>query len=211
MTFPGRRDFLKGGGLAVGALATQGCSGRGTIPVALAAGPAAPATAGTQVASFGWEAINLNGNGVNTYVKVVNNMVLQSVNADLAASILNTKASGFSEILCTGAVSRQTPPNFNPSAQAYVNLPASPNFGSVSPENPNNLSLVLGGMVQDQFLAAILKAWVPADGSASAMSRQILVYPSLSLSAGDYLVFHMDHQGVGVDAEMQVVLTYNLS
>lgn len=118
----------------MGALATQGCGRGGTIPVASAAGPITPAAAGTQVASFGWEAVNLNGNGANTYVKVVHNMVLQSGNADLAATILSAKASGFSEILCTGAVSRQRAPNFNPSAQAYVNLPASPNFGSVSPE-----------------------------------------------------------------------------
>ncbi|HTS34203.1 MAG TPA: hypothetical protein VMH04_00950 [Candidatus Solibacter sp.] len=42
-------------------------------------------------------------------------------------------------------------------------------------------------------------------------SRQVLVYPSLSLSAGDYLVFHMDHQGVTLDAEMQIVLAYTLT
>lgn len=51
----------------------------------------------------------------------------------------------------------------------------------------------------------------PAAGSGSAASRQVLVYPSLNLTAEDYLVFHMDHQGVSVDAEMQIVMTYTLT
>jgi hypothetical protein len=32
----------------------------------------------------------------------------------------------------------------------------------------------------------------------------------LQLNAGDYLAFHMDHAGVSVDCEMQVVLGYTL-
>lgn len=215
MTLRARRDFLKGGGLAVGMLATQACSSSGSIPTVLAATPTPPTSgvsgSGIQVASFGWEVCNLGGNGANTYVKVANNMVLQTVNVDLAASIMNIKAAGFAEILCTGGVSRQALPSFTSSSQAYVNAPPSPDFGAVTPENPNGLSLLASGMVQDQFLAVILKTWIPPDGSGSATSRQVLVYPSLNVSAGDYLVFHMDHQGVSVDAEMQVVITYTLT
>jgi hypothetical protein len=32
----------------------------------------------------------------------------------------------------------------------------------------------------------------------------------LALNKGDYLVFHMDHAGVGGDVEMQAVLQYAL-
>jgi hypothetical protein len=62
---------------------------------------------------------------------------------------------------------------------------------------------------QDQFFSVILKTWVPADGTASAASRQFVGYPSLQINTGDYLVFHMDHEGVALDAEMQVVLAYS--
>ncbi len=207
-----RRNFLKGGGLAVGLLATEGCAGPGPVPAALAATvPAASGSTGsTQVASFGWEVINLGENGANTYVKVASKMMLQTVNADISASILGGTGPGFAEVLCQGGVSRQSVPSFNNSNKAYVNFQLSPDFGSVTPDNPYNLSLVIGGMVQDQFLSVILKTWVPQDGTASATSRQVLAYPSLQLDAGDYLVFHMDHHGVAVDAEMQIVLTYTL-
>lgn len=214
MTLRARRDFLKGGSLAVGALATQACSAPGAVPTVLAAGrdiPAAKSANGTQVASFGWEIVNLGGNGANTYVKVTNNMVIQTVNVDLAASVMTPRVAGFAEILCSGGVSRQSMPVFNNSSQAYVNFPASPDFGAVTPENPHGLSLLASGMVQDQFLSVILKTWIPPDGAGSATFRHVLVYPSLAVSAGDYLVFHMDHQGIGVDAEMQIVLTYTLT
>ncbi len=213
MALRGRRDFLVGGGLAIGAFATQGCTKPLAVPaVAAAALPAASPTSGTQVAAFGWEATNLRGNGANTYVQVMSNMVLESVNADISASVTNAGGAGFAEILCCGGVSRQAAPSFSNASQVYINFPTSSNFGAVTAENPHNLTLfVEGAMMQDQFLAVILKSWVPSDGAASATSRHVLVYPSLSLTAGDYLVFHMDHYGVGLDAEMQVVLRYTLT
>jgi hypothetical protein len=192
----------------LGALAAQGCdvSSAATMP-SLTASP----TSGSQVASFGWELCNLNGNGGNTYVEILANMVLQTVNADLSASILTASRQGFAEILCGGGVSRQSVPQFNSSPQAYVKFPGGANFGTVAADNPNNLSFIRSGVVQDQFLSVILKTWVPPDGSGCATSRQVLVYPALSLSAGDYLVFHMDHVGVALDAEMQIVLAYTLT
>jgi hypothetical protein len=206
-----RRNFLKGGSLAVGILAAEGCAVPGR---AADSGPATPVhltpSATTQVASFGWEICNLNGNGANTYVKVQNNMVLETVNADMSAAIVNGRANGFAEILCQGSVSRQAPPTFSSSPQVYVDLAQSPDFGSVTPDNPDNLSLLIGGMVQDQFLSVILKTWVPPDGTACHTARQVLAYPNLNLNAGDYLVFHMDHSGASLDAEMQIVLTYTL-
>lgn len=196
-----RRDFLKGGGLAVGVLATGSCA---------VSGAAATPSQIQQVASFGWEVTNLAGNGANMYSRVPNNMVLNAVDVDISAMILASNAAGFAEVLCVGGVSRQAVPTFNNSAEhAFVNFPASSDFGPVIAENPNNLNLVFdGALFQDQFLAVILKTWVPTDGTASATSRHVTAYPSLPLNAGDYLVFHMDHGGVGVDAEMQVVINY---
>ena len=182
------------------------------LPISASLPAAASPTSGTQVAAFGWEAANLHGNGANTYVQVINNMVLESVNADISASVMSTRDTGFLEILCCGGVSRQAVPTFSNASQVYVNFPTSSNFGAVTADNPHNLTLFIeGAMMQDQFLAVILKSWVPSDGAASATSRHVLVNPSLSLSAGDYLVFHMDHYGVGVDAEMQVVIRYTLT
>ena len=204
MTVRGRRDFLKGGSLAVGVLAAEGCA------VSTSAAPSS--SEASQVASFGWEASNLSGNGVNMSVKIVNTVFLQAINADLSATILSAKTAGFAEVLCVGGVCRQSVPSFDTSAQAYINFPTSPHFGSVVADNPNNLTLAYDHAMHDgQFLSVILKTWVPADGTACATSRHVLAYPSLNLNAGDYLVFHMDHQGVGVDAEMQIVLTYTLT
>jgi hypothetical protein len=200
MTVRGRRDFLKGGSLAAGVLVTEACSVSAASP------------SGLQVAAFGWEVSNLFGNGADVHFKILNNMMLHTVNVDLSAAILSADATGFAEILCVGGVSRQTVPTFdNSGGHAYINFPVSSNFGAVTTENPNNLTLFFGKNVQqDQFLAVILKTWVPADGTASATARQVLVHPSLNVNAGGYLVFHMDHAGVSVDAEMQVVITYAL-
>jgi hypothetical protein len=202
MTLRGRREFLKGGSLVAGALAAEGCS----------VSNASASSSGSQVAAFGWEVGNLYGNGADMYFEVLSNIILNSVNVDVSAMILAPpSAPGFAEILCTAGVSRQALPTFNNSGgHAYINFPTSTGFGPVTAANPNNLTLYYGQTVcQDQFLAVILKTWVPADGTASATSRQVLAYPSLSINAGDYLVFHVDHEGVGIDAEMQVVINYS--
>jgi hypothetical protein len=195
-----RRQFLKAGSIAVAAAAAQGCS---------VSAQAAPAS--SQVASFGWEVSNLCDNGANMYVEVLGNIILNSVNIDVSAMILSADKPGFAEVLCTGGVSRQAVPTCNNSgAHAYSNFPSSSSFGSVTPQNPNNLAMNFNqNLSQDQFFSVILKSWVPTSGTASSASRQFLAYPALALNVGDYLVFHMDHAGTGVDAEMQIVLAYS--
>ena len=165
---------------------------------------------GPRSASFGWEVTNLNGNGANAYINVPISMVLNSVNVDVSTMPLATNASGFAEVLCYGGVSRQAVPTFdNSGGHDYIIFAGSSDFGSVTLANPNNLSMVYDGTLsQDKFVSVILKTWVPSDGVASATARNVTTYPSLTLSAGDYLVFHMDHAGVSVDAEMQVVINY---
>ena len=196
----GRREFMKAGGVAVGILAAEGC----------AVSRAATVSKGPRSASFGWEVTNLNGNGANAYINVPISMVLNSVNVDVSTMPLATNASGFAEVLCYGGVSRQAVPTFdNSGGHDYIIFAGSSDFGSVTLANPNNLSMVYDGTLsQDKFVSVILKTWVPSDGVASATARNVTTYPSLTLSAGDYLVFHMDHAGVSVDAEMQVVINY---
>src|SRR5579862_5382311 len=62
---------------------------------------------------------------------------------------------------------------------------------------------------QDTFLNVILKSWITVDATASQTARHVQVAPSLSVSAGDYLVFIIMSGGeVIVDAEMQVILVF---
>jgi hypothetical protein len=210
MALRDRRNFLKTGGVVLGAITAEACtiSRASTTPRASVA-----PSSGSQVASFGWEVCNLHGNGANAYFSVMTSMVLQTVSVDVSASIVKPSiVEGFAEVLCVGGVSRQSSPAFNNVPPAYVNFPASSNFGNVSTDNPNGLSVIMdGNMLQDQFLAVILKTWVPTDGAGSATARHVVVSPSLTLDPGDNLVFHMDHVGISLDCEMQVVLTYSLS
>jgi hypothetical protein len=203
MTLRGRREFLKGGSIAVGALAAQGCA---------VSRAASNSTNDPQVAAFGWEVGNLDGNGADMYFEVLSNLVLNSLNVDVSAMILAVPGTaGFAEILCTAGVSRQAAPTFNNAGEHdYINFPSSSSFGPVTAANPNNLRLYFNPTVsQDQFLALTLKTWVPLDGTGSSTSRQVLSYPGININAGDYLVFHMDHAGVAIDAEMQVIMNYS--
>jgi hypothetical protein len=164
------------------------------------------------VVSFGLEMSNLNNNGADAYFPVSKQMVLNTFNIDVAFMLVSLPSNpGFAEVLCQARVSRGAIPVFEPGNPAYLPMPASPDFGPVTWYNPNgvpiNGNLILG---QDLFYSVILKSWVPANGTSSAAARQVLGQPSLLLNAGDYLVFHMDHAGVAVDSEMQVVLGYTL-
>jgi hypothetical protein len=169
--------------------------------------------ASKQTVSFGWEVINFNGNGANVFFRVLKNIILSSLNVDVALMITSPPSNpGFTEILCQGSVSRGATPNFGNAERAvYLPVVASGDFGVVTLSNPNNLVAVFNStLAQDVFYSIILKAFVPGDGSASSASRQVLAQPQLQLNAGDYLMFHMDHAGVPCDGEMQVVLNYTL-
>jgi hypothetical protein len=162
------------------------------------------------VASFGFEITNLNGNGADAYFPVAKNMTLNSFNIDVALMLDSTSASGGAEVLCQARVSRGGPPTFS-GTSGYLPFPTSSDFGSVATYNPANLTIVdNSSLSQDLFYSVILKTYIPADGTASSTHRQVFGQPALQLNAGDYLAFHMDHDGVPVDCEMQVVLNYTL-
>ena len=162
------------------------------------------------VASFGWEVTNFSNNGANVYFRIDRNIVLNSIDIDTSFMIPSLTSPGVAEVLCQGSISRQAPPSFSTSpGPSYMPRVASPDFGSVALVNPNNLAPVLDvSLAQDLFYSVILKAFVPDNGAASSASRHVHSQPGLSINAGDYLVFHMDHAGVSCDAEMQVVLAY---
>jgi hypothetical protein len=164
----------------------------------------------SSVVSFGLELVNLNGNGADAYFPVTRNMMLNTYNIDVASMLVAATTGGWTEVLCQGRVSRGGPPAFS-GAAGYLPDPPSTDFGPVSWYNPAGLQLIGNGTLsQDLFYSVILKAFVPADGTASSTHRQVFGQPALQLNAGDYLAFHMDHAGVSVDCEMQVVLGYTL-
>jgi hypothetical protein len=179
----------------------------------LQVGSTAPAVAAQDlVAGFGWEINDINNNGADIFFEVLDSMVLNAMHIDVAFMLTSPPAQpGFAEVLCMGGVSRGAKPTFSDPPATYINLPATSNFGRIGQNNPNKLNTGLGGVVQDLFYSVILKSWVPADGTASSTSRNVSVQPGLLLSKGDFLVFHMDHAGVGGDVEMQATLQYTLS
>jgi hypothetical protein len=174
-------------------------------------GAISPASGAQQFAGFGWEISNINNNGADLYFEVLDAMVLNTINIDVAFMLTGPPAqAGFAEVLCMGGVSRGAKPTFSDPPAAYINFPPSPNFARLAVHNPNNLSNGIGGVVGGLFYTVILKTWVPADGTASSTYRHVVVSPGLVLGKGDYLVFHMDHAGVGGDVEMQTSFQYTL-
>ena len=171
-----------------------------------------PLSSSQQIAGFGWEIDDINNNGADVYFEVLDAMVLHSININVAFMLTSVPAQpGFAEVLCMGGVSRGVEPTFSDSAAAYINLPAAPHFARLAQHNPNNLNTGMGGLVQDLFYSVILKTWVPPDGAGSSTYRHVAVQPNLVLGKGDFLVFHMDHAGVGGDVEMQTTFQYTLS
>jgi hypothetical protein len=214
-TEPNRRRFLLGGCIALGVV-TAGLLTPVSRAMALVSEEfAAHNSKGKKkirasTASFGWELTDIENNGANVSFEVKRAMTLTAIDVDIAFMLTALPAApGFTEVLCTGSVSRGGPPTFSSGPQAYTGPPASADFGTIQLHNPNNLNGPYNmQLAQDQFLAVIIKAWAPTDGTASSTERHVHTTPSLHVNAGDYLVFHMDHAGVGGDVEMQVVLGY---
>jgi hypothetical protein len=202
-----RRNFLLSSrDMVVGALTA------GTLVACASAGPAtveAQTSSSPSTAAFGWEIDNLSNNGADVYFSVQRDLVLNTVDVDLAFSPVSPPAiPGLAEVLCQVAVSRAGPPSFGSGSQAYYSNPVSPAFAAVQTYNPNGLTMGFSPPIQDTFVSVILKSWVPVDGTASQAYRHVQILPSVSLKTGDYLLFHMDHYGPAVDAEMQVILAF---
>jgi hypothetical protein len=206
-----RRQLLGGGvlafaGLSGGAIVgTSGVASATTMPIATSPGSA-------QSMSFGWEVDDLHGNGADVSFEILEHMVLVAADVDVATVLISLPSTaGFQEVLCQAAISRQAPPVYGPAPTAYLQSPITSDFGNVAYYNPSNIYTVSDlAPLQDKFVSIILKSWVPLDGTASSASRHVHTEPNMALQQGDYLMFHMDHSGVEVKGEMQVVLTYEL-
>lgn len=181
----------------------------------IAAGAGAHSPLNRRVVSFGWELVDLFNNGADLYLPVEVDMHMIAVEVDIATMLFLGPAPfgpGPLQVLCTGAVGRGAPPSFGPPPEAALNQPASSNVGALTVYNPSDLGVTLdpSTVAQDGFLRITLKAWSPADGSASSLSRHVRATTNMRLDRGDYLGFHMEHSGPLVDAELQVVIGYQL-
>ncbi|MGC9227254.1 hypothetical protein [Caldivirga sp.] len=171
-----------------------------------------PTVSGT--AGFGWEVVDLHNNGADAYFQVLNDLVIQWI--DLDASYMLTKppsSEGFAEVLINVAKT-QSKPQFSTGPQAYIGVPPNGYFSMVTVHNPNSLRVVPGEtfyLSEGMLISLILKSWVPSNGTASSVQRHTTLYPSIKVKSGEYLVFHMDHAGVGpLDCEIQATIGYNL-
>jgi hypothetical protein len=201
-----RRQFLRGGTLALGAV-TAGTVTAGSV-IAAKSTTSATESLGRRCAGFGWE-LSINNDFAALYFPVQQEMTLVAADIDLAYTITAAPATaGFAECLFRAGVTRGAPPNLDPRVYAF---PQSSDFGDVLVSHPENFYGYEHILLQDVFYHVILKTWVPRDGTASATSRFTHVEPQLQLSQGDFLVFQGGGDGIlGGDAEMQVVLGYAL-
>jgi len=202
-----RRSFVSSG-LALAGVAAGTITGLSSS----SAQGATNAQSNARIASFGWEVSNLDDNGADVYLRVVDAMTLLTLSIDTAFMITSQPAqAGFAEVLCRAEFSKGPPKFYHGDPGASFVSPPSSNFGKVEAHNPNKLNLGFDGVVlQNIFYSVILKTWVPESGTASSTLRHVELAPSLKLDPDDYLVFNMSHAGVPGDCEMQVVLTYSV-
>ena len=193
-----RRKFLCGGSLAFAA-ATAGTIG--LLGCSSAHGTALSA------AGFHWEVSGLDGNLAGAHFKVVKSVVLRGLNIEVAYAYASPAAtSGYARLLCKVGVVRGAAPQFNGSG---FQSPPSEDFGSLRIDNPNNLTVVAdSNPFLNIFCATVLKTWVPQLPTACVSARQVRSDRGLSLRAGDYLVFQLNHAGVPGDGQMNVILEH---
>jgi hypothetical protein len=206
----GRRQLLSGGALALAGLSAGAIVGTSDVSGAVVATATSPGS--SQSISFGWEVADLHDNGADVAFEVLEDLVLVAADVDVATVPMSLPSTaGFQEVLCQAAISRQAPPSYGPAPAAYLQSPITTDFGKVAYYNPSGI-VTVGDVapLQDKFVSVILKSWVPLDGTASSASRHVHTEPGMALQKGDYLMFHMDHSGVEVKGEMQVVLAYVL-
>jgi len=196
-----RRQFLRGGGLALGAVTAGSLNARRVET-------ANSSSVGRRTVIWGWE-LYLNNSSSTAYFEVLQAMRLDFASIDLAYTIVEPPAApGFVEALCSAGVTRGGPPNLDPAVETF---PRTVNFGEPNVTHHETLYSYSGAVFEDVFYNVILKTWVPLGGAGSATYRNVRVDPLLDLNAGDCLVFQMAGDGVVPgDLEMQIVLGYTI-
>lgn len=201
-----RRALTTGGALAAsGIVAAQATNASAATPDT--AGPSTIRTAG-----FGWELENIHNNGADIYFPVQDKLILRFLEFDTSYMLTAPPpAPGFIEILYTGGVHHGTP-EFGDPPQVYEQFPPDGSFGTGVTNNPNNLVGPFNDQLgAGQFLSLIVKSWSPVDGTASSAGRHLHTDLYTPVGPGDFLAFHMDHAGLQVDAEVQVIIGYSLA
>lgn len=201
-----RRQFMVTLGVITTVIGYSGCR-----PAAEAGQQQRETGAAMKTAGFGWEIARLNDCGADAYFPIKNNMIIHSIDVDVAFMLTALPSGpGMAEVLSTAFISRGGPPDFQTGVHAYPPENLSPDFGSLQFCDPNHLSPNCSNPSQDILCAVILKGFASASGLGASMSRHVGTLPNATVSAGDYLAFHMDHYGVPGDGEMQVVIGYEL-
>jgi hypothetical protein len=138
-----RRNFLlTGRDMVLGALTA------GTLVACVGTGTVHAQASSPSLAAFGWEINNLGVGGGAVSSKVLSNVVLDIVDADVSFSPLSPPTQpGFSDVLCRGQVSRGGPPSFTGSEVNFFPQ-SSPQFGPVEAYNPGGCSL---GQTHNRF------------------------------------------------------------
>lgn len=156
---------------------------------------------------IGWEVDNINGGGANFVVPLQRSITVLGYQFDMSLGFPVVGSSGFSEVLCFGAIATGDPTTkFVGLAQSF-NGPVARNndIGTSIFVNPNKYAGRAGaGKWSGALFSAMMKTNAPAAGSRIvAVSNLSLIAP-----AGSFLLFHMDHFGVSGDVEMQGVIFY---
>lgn len=158
-------------------------------------------------AGLGWEVENLHNNGADIYFRIAKAIQIDYVDLDVAYMV-TAPSAGFAEVLFTLGLTAGTP-QFTGPPQVYQSLPPDPDLGTGQVVNPAGVTMVGGGQpAGGELVNVILKSWVPADGTGSQDQRHVTMPLSVKVPAGSYVACHMDHVGVAVDCEMQLVLGY---
>ena len=155
---------------------------------------------------FGFEAENLNGNGINYVIGPTSEaMTILSIQVDmsLAGALLSGNA-GFAEVLCTGWLTT-APPTFGSAPICAFDAGADQNWGGYEIINPNGIAAGANGPLQLALWATILKAWFPQPCTRSLVIPWTGASP---LPAGSYFVLHADHAGLQADFEAQGTIRY---
>jgi hypothetical protein len=158
-------------------------------------------------AGLGWEVENLHNNGADIYFQISHAIRIDYVDLDVAYMV-TAPSAGFAEVLFSLGLTPGTP-QFTGPPQAYQAFPADPDFGVGQIVNPEGLGMAGGGQPSGaELVNLILKSFVPADGTGSQDQRHVTLPLSVDAPAGSYLACHMDHDGVAVNCEMQLVVGY---
>jgi hypothetical protein len=154
--------------------------------------------------TFGWEINKIDGRGANMVVPIVKPIILTGIQVSIAMMFL-APTQGASEVYAAGFVFPEQPIFDDTGGHDFFHLDYKGDFGPMQFHDPNGINPHgdCGSYKQDGLFIAILKTYAPASAQ-----QNIQVPHNISVKAGSFLVFHMDHWGVPCDIECDGTFTY---